>query len=380
MKHYKTIIIGGGMSGLACAKRLNEENKDFLLISKDLGGRMRCSDDYSVPYGAAYGTYKYKNILKIADKEERLRFREVYFVHDTGVNNVFSLPYIKYYWKFIKLGLRVFHFGIHSSRFLKQGATKSIKECIEEDRVLNKYWHMPAKDFIKKYKLEEIDEKFINPMCEATFFTKSSNINTLSYLGIMFPAIYKTWSFDFTHTIEKLTKGINHQIKSGEVTKVKRLEDSLFEVDSTIGNFTTNNIVFAAPQKSLEDVYNLPESPIQEDCYVFHIRGERLDRYKNKKVLLFNPKTEKINAMWQFKSGDEIIYTSHADPDFSKYFNYHKIIKKIYWDPAMVFSANNLIDQNYEKNVYLASSFNFSCLEKAFLAGTYAANQIIKTK
>lgn len=380
MKHYETIIIGGGMSGLACAKRLNEENKDFLLITKDVGGRMLCSDDFSVPYGAAYGTYKYKNVLKLVEKEERLKFREVHFVNEYGVKNVFSLPYIKYYPKFIKLGWKVLHFSIHISKFLKVGAVRSIKECIEEDKVLNKYWNMPAKDFIKKHGLEEIDERFVNPMCEATFFTKSTNINTLSYLGIMFPALHRTWSFDFTHTIEKLTKGINDKIKSGTVTKVRRIEESLFEVESTLGSFTANSIVFAAPEKSLEGVYDLPEPSIQEDCYVFHIQGKRLDKYKNKKVLLFNPETEKVNAMWQFSNGDEIIYTRSADPDFTKYFSKHKVVKKIHWQPAMAFSSGELIDQNYEKNVYLASSFNFSCLEKAFLSGTYAANQIIKSE
>lgn len=43
MNDFSTVIIGGGISGLTCAKYLNEKGYSFLLLegSDALGGRVR---------------------------------------------------------------------------------------------------------------------------------------------------------------------------------------------------------------------------------------------------------------------------------------------------------------------------------------------------
>ena len=63
-KVFDTIIIGAGISGLACARRLQQSDEDFLVISKDIGGRILISDDGLVNYGAFFVCSDYSNLLK----------------------------------------------------------------------------------------------------------------------------------------------------------------------------------------------------------------------------------------------------------------------------------------------------------------------------
>jgi len=51
---HETIIIGGGISGLACARRLYDRGRPFLLITQNIGGRIRPSTTGAVNLGAYY--------------------------------------------------------------------------------------------------------------------------------------------------------------------------------------------------------------------------------------------------------------------------------------------------------------------------------------
>ena len=75
-KSYETIIVGGGISGLACARLLSENGKDFLLISKDIGGRILTSPDGNANLGAFFVCKDYHHFLKFAKIKDQIRIRD----------------------------------------------------------------------------------------------------------------------------------------------------------------------------------------------------------------------------------------------------------------------------------------------------------------
>lgn len=68
-----TIIIGAGISGLACGERLNKYGIDFLIITKDIGGRILTSKDGIINYGAFFVCSDYDNVLNYATINEKIK-------------------------------------------------------------------------------------------------------------------------------------------------------------------------------------------------------------------------------------------------------------------------------------------------------------------
>ena len=136
-KMFDTIIIGAGISGLACAAQLDKYHKDFLLISKDIGGRILRSEDGLTNYGAFFVCNDYYNVLSYVTIKKRIRLRDFCF-HDA--NNIYSLyepKLISYIPQFIKIERHLLRFRKHLHKLRRTSQLISQKMAIERDSYLN---------------------------------------------------------------------------------------------------------------------------------------------------------------------------------------------------------------------------------------------------
>ena len=102
-KTYETIIIGAGISGLACARTLQENDKDFLIISKDIGGRILTSKDGTANYGAFFVCSDYYHVLKYVKLKSRIRLRDFCFHDGDETYVLFEQKLLGYSLQFIKV-------------------------------------------------------------------------------------------------------------------------------------------------------------------------------------------------------------------------------------------------------------------------------------
>jgi glycine/D-amino acid oxidase-like deaminating enzyme len=68
----ETVIIGGGIAGLACGRRLHDRQRPFRLITEAVGGRIRSSTDGAVNLGAYYVRSDYRHVNRFVDRGRRI--------------------------------------------------------------------------------------------------------------------------------------------------------------------------------------------------------------------------------------------------------------------------------------------------------------------
>ena len=118
-KSYETAIIGAGISGLACARKLQENSKDFIVISEDIGGRILTSKDKKINYGAFFVCSDYHNVLKYVTIKDRIKLSDFCF-HDKKLNYaLYELELVPYLYQFFKVKKLLYKFRKSLRKLLK---------------------------------------------------------------------------------------------------------------------------------------------------------------------------------------------------------------------------------------------------------------------
>ena len=97
----ETLIIGDGISGLACANKLSANNKDFLIVTENVEGRIARSKDGHVYYGAYFVMKNYHNMRKIVRLRERISRLHVRFNKNGVSYSAFNYRVLKHFGEFI---------------------------------------------------------------------------------------------------------------------------------------------------------------------------------------------------------------------------------------------------------------------------------------
>jgi len=384
MKKDTTVcIVGGGVSGLACARVLHDADIDFRLITKEIGGRIHAETaGGEVPHGTAYVTEDYHHMLQFVDlgSAGKQSPKHFYFFDDSEFVHPIRWKHLKYLPALLRFKKILKKFRKHILDYRKAMEEKSLKEIFEQDEFLHYTWKTPASKFIKQYGLEDLDRIFVNPIVATTTFAESDEINTAYYLGMSLPLVSKTWRADFTHAIERLTDGVHDNISIGEVTGVVKSEDAKHKIESTAGEFTAEYVVFAAPERQIGHLYpGIPKPHKQLPFHTLNVQGVRKGQYKNKPVVFLRSRLHNgLYSLFQLGPGVDLVYSRDSQPDLSDYYEEYTIRREVAWDPAMIVPDHNLIGQVIDDHAYLASDYNISGLEDAYVSGLSVGKRIVR--
>ncbi len=373
-KSYETIIIGAGIAGLACARHLNTYGKDFLIISKDVGGRILASEDGTANYGAFFVCSDYDNVLKFSSIKSRIRLRDFCFHENDYLYSLFEPKLVKYLGQFIKITKLLFKFRKQFRNLRKTFIYCSQKTAIENNAFLYKLYMQNATDFVKENKINSGTDVYLSKALYSTTFSTITEMNAFSFLQFLLPLITPIYTFKFEK--ERLIAPFKEKIKIGNVTNLKFVNNQ-YKIKSKDKFFYSKNIVLATNISWSKSFAAVKKVNKEVNTNMLHIKGKLKNNYKTKKYHLFTPPGN-VQAIADLEDGTYLFYYKNDSSSVQENFDNPELINSKSWNPAGTINGHNLIECKRGNNMFLIGDYNIAGLEESYLTGLYCANQIAK--
>jgi putative NAD(P)-binding protein len=375
VKTAETIIIGGGISGLACARQLQTQNQDFLLISKDIGGRILTSEAGTVNYGAFFTCSDYYNFLKYAKIQSRIRLRDFCFHEIDDKFVLFEPQLLLYLNQFLKIRNLLNRFR-RSLRFLRKTAeTQSQKVLIEADSFLYELYKKEAIDLIKEFNLYQVTEKYLSKALYSTTFSSISEINAFSFLQFLLPLITPIYTFIFEK--DKMIESFQENIFLEKVLDIQR-KNNYYKIKTNGKTYHAKNLVLATEISWSQQFAGVKKINKPIDTNMLHIQGTPKKCISKKKYQLYSNHCT-VQAIASLPDGTFLLYYKNEQPPLDSFFTKHQVMAHHLWNPAGRINGHFLIECDRGNNMYLIGDYNIAGLEEAFITGIFAANQIVQS-
>jgi len=377
-----TVIVGQGISGLACARRLHQKNLPFVLITDRLGGRMHASRDFKVNYGASYITSDYRHTSRFIGKREPIRMREACFLDGDRWISIFDRRNISRLRQIVTLYGHLYRFRRHLNRLRAQAAERCQRQLLEEDQFLLRTVRQDAVEFIRANRLEEINEVFLDPILNSTVFVSHERVNTFYYLAVLMPILLPTYVADFSETVPRLIEGWKDRIIIDKVVAITRRRNGEYQVQAQHGRYTARACVVSTPchntREFIPEGLNHGPAPLQVPISVLYVSGRRKASLPAGKILFFRPDHD-VTVLWPQGDAHDLLFSKSKTPDLGAYYDHCDIESAVHWKTAVMLSRQ-WRHLEPEDSLFMVGDHNICGLEDSYLTGLYAANRIIAAR
>ncbi len=378
MKRVRTLIVGGGISGLACAHALHAGgDEDFLLVSDVLGGRMLVTEN-GVNLGAAYLTPHYRHVLKFADLGPIVRMRDTYFWDGDGFRTMLHPRSLLHAGELARGYRLVIGFHRRLDRFRRKAGHVCQKALLERDPVLAGYVQQAATDLVADHGLWNVTRLFCGPLFHSTLFVPWEEANAFYFLANLAPAFLPTYTADLSRTTERLSRDYSDRVITAKVTEVERMRGgNAYRVAAAGEEYEAENLVMAIPGRNAAELMALENHTRNVPYCVLNVRGRRRRAYVPGKTV-FLRREHPIRVLWPQADGSDILYSADEAPELSSY--YHdgwKIVASVAWKTAIQLSNGRWRPLQPEPNLFTVGDHNIVGLEDSYLTGLFAANRIL---
>jgi hypothetical protein len=376
-ERYETVIVGGGVAGLACARRLHDSQRSFLLITENIGGRIRTSADGTVNLGAYYVRSDYSHVNRFVDRGRRIRRRQTLrgdidgsFTRSDRLLLFHPIQAVR----FVRLSRR---FRRHYETYKQQCLTMSQAQAIESDPLLRGLYHEPASDLIRRYRIEDVARSYLAPAVQGTAFTSMDRLTAFTMLVGVLPLIVPM--FEYVPRFDLLTAGFEDALRFDSVTAIESTTDGMYSIQThNRASVLASNVVVATPIGVSSRLLDLEAVKGAIDAHMFLLDGDLRRPWAQATYALF-PEGDTTFAIARQASGLTLFCSDSQEPDFDRYFSAWTVVERHHWIPAFHLLGDVLMECEQSPDLYLVGDHNVCTLEDAYITGIYAANRILAT-
>lgn len=370
----ETVIVGAGIAGLACARRLHQNGRPFVIISSNIGGRILQSVDGTVPLGALYVRADYDHVNQFATRGRRLRGGETLRHDQQGAYTVWDRRLLAHPLQVARFLALLHRFRRHYNKLKAKSEHQSQAEAIRSDRFLEHLYHQTASSTVGEHGFPDIARHYLAPGVHGSTFSRLSEISGFAMLLAALPTIVETC--EFTMSWDALLDGLDEAMVTDTVTSVAAAELG-FRIETTGGRcWLADNVVVATEPPQAQSLLGLPAVKRPVRAHIFEIDGDLRPRFATAALHLFSDDQPTL-AIMQRPDQPALFCTQDPTPDLGQFFDRWQVIEQHDWNPAFNLAGDILLECKQASNLYLIGDHNICGLEDAFITGLYAANQII---
>lgn len=371
---HDTIIIGGGISGLACARHLCDRGRQFLLITENIGGRIRPSAAGRVNLGAYYVRSDYRHVNRFVERGRPINRLGVARHDHNGSYDYWNhrlLLHLPQAGRF----LNVLHeFRRRYEIFKDHCLTTSQAEALRADPLLWRLYREPAGRFIRRHRVEAIATHYLAPAVHGTAFTSVNRLTAFSLLLLALPALDPI--YEFTFRFDRLLAGFEDSVRFDTVTAVTPTAVGYSVRTRSGGTFRADHVVVATPIQVSARLLGLSDLKRPVGAHSFLVRGRLRRPWAQATINLF-PEDDPTLAIARQEDGSTLFCSVLEQPDFARFFTSWEVVEHQHWQPAFHFEGEALLECEQKPDLYLIGDHNICSLEDAYLTGMYAGNRII---
>lgn len=381
--HVDTVIVGGGVAGLACARELAAAGRRFLLVTDRLGGRVHCHPDDGLNFGASYITSDYRRMRRFVDRGPRIWMKDVFFRDGARLVTIFDPATVARIPALARLYRELARFRSRLNAMRQLAPEVCQKELMQADPVLCRATREPAPELVARLGLEDLDAVYVNPIVRSTLFVPADEVNAFYYLAVLFPILLGTWAADCRDTVRRMTAGIEDRIVLDTVGRCQRLHDGRFRIETAGDGISADHLVVATPPRNTHrffpEIIEPSDGPaVTVPVTTLHVWGRRKEAFRPERTVFLHPDEHDVTVLWPQHNGADILFAHDGGRDLPRYYDHVDRVRSVRWNTAIVLSGAEWRPLNPEPNLYTVGDHNVCGLEDASLTGVFAARRIIR--